>query len=261
MFNMEFIYQNYINTTTQFSVGAGNTGTLANLFDRNRSTLFSTNGYGSNTAATLTWQTASAFVVSRIAITGHNLKDFRIYHSGVTANTFALTGYNTTTSVWTTNSQTSTYLIVPTTTVTSLSIQMNAAFTADTEKVIAELYIGKEWVTFPMNPDSDSYSPKIIEENVLHKMSDGGTVRYHLGDKFKTSIGLTFLSTAQRTQFKTVYDSFTPFNFVPFPTENNWDGDMYECNWVNGFDFLKLQNNIIGNGYQAEIKLEETPSS
>jgi len=261
MSNMEFLYQNYVNTTTQISVTNAATSQVANLYDRKRSTTFSSVNATGTTNSTFVFSTATSFVVSRIILTGHNLKSFRVFHSSATANTFTLTGYDTTTSFWTTNSQTSTFLTVPTTTVTSICFDFIEAITSGSQKTIAELYIGKDYITFPHNPDFDAYDPTLKEKSIIHEMTDGGKVRYHLGDKFRASIGLTFLSTAERASFKSVYDAFTPFVFVPFPDVSGFDGDYFEVNWTNGFDFYKLQSNVLGNGYQGKITVEETPLS
>ena len=90
-------------------------------------------------------------------------------------------------------------------------------------------------------------------------MSDGGLVKYFLKEKFNAEITLDFVTSAERTNFRTVYTDHLPFAFVPFADTSSWDGDMYEINWRNEFDFYELETESLNVGYKGTIKLSETP--
>lgn len=257
---MDFLKANYFTTSTVASVGS-NTGTVVNMIDRDTATAYETSGFSSTTVTTLTITPATASVISRIILTNHNLKSFRIYYDATTTNLFTLdANYDTVSTLWTGNSATTHYLITSSQTVSALHIQMTAAITADTEKSIGELYIGQEHIQLTRNPAFNRYKPKINEKSFIHEMSDGGTVRNHLSNKYGATIELDFVSTADRTTFRTIYDTIAPFDFVPFPDKTGWDGRMYEVTWINGFDFLRLQSNIEGNGFKGKIEIKETPN-
>ena len=256
---MEFCYPNFVNTTTLLAVDSNST-TAKNMIDRRFSTKYESIGYGGTTATNITFTPATATVVSRIALNTHNLKDFQIFYDGTTTNTFTITGYSTSTIQYTTNSETSNYWVVSSQTVSSITLRATEAMTASSEKFITALYVGEIYHRLTKNPDTGGYSPRIKEKNFLHQMSDGGIIRYFLSEKFSATLKIPFVSQADRTSLKTAYSARTALQFIPFPTESDWDGDMYEVNWVNGFDLQKLTSNVIGNGYSGVIMLEETPS-
>ena len=258
MFNFEFLKQNFINTTGVLSTTI-NTSTLANLLDRDPDVRWQTNGYSSNTASVITFTPSASKNVSRIALVNHNLKDFILFYDGATANTFVLSGYNTTATLFTTNSQTNSYFNVATQAVTSISLLMRGAQTADTERLIGDLYIGDAYFRFEHNPSAKNYKPKPEEKSFKHEMSDGGEVKYFLKEKFNADIVMDYVSLTERANFRTVYKEHLPFVFVPYANTSSWDGDMYEVNWSNSFDFLALETESLAVGYKGVIKLSETP--
>lgn len=260
MWNMEFLKQNAINTTTVLSTTV-NTSTLLRLIDRDKSVKWETSGYSSDTVSVIVLTPTATHTISRIAIINHNLKAFSIYYGDTTTNLISLTGSTNTTN-WTTNSETSHYLVIATTTISPtvpLTLRMTGAQTADTERYIGEYYVGQDYFRFANNPAASNYEPKPEEKMFKHSMSDGGLVKYFLKEKFTADIKLDFVSSAERANFKNVYDQHLPFMFVPFPNTSTWDGDMYEVNWENSFDFYKLETEQIGNGYRGSIQLYETP--
>lgn len=258
-FNMEICNSNRINTTTLITVDS-NTSSVANLIDRNVDTNYITENYSGATSTTLVVTFPTATAISRIALGNHNIKDFSIFYDGTITNTFVLdSAYSTSTIDYTANSQTSHFWAFSTVTVSSVHIKMNEAM-AVAEKQIAELYIGDKLHRFTQNPSSEDYESQIVEKNFIHRMSDGGAVRYFLADKFSANIQIPFISSADRSSFNTIYKTREELQFFPFPSEDNWDGAMYEVNWVNGFDFLKLTSNIENNGFTGVIQFMETPS-
>jgi|6_EtaG_2_1085325.scaffolds.fasta_scaffold00880_15 L-rhamnose mutarotase len=258
MFNMEIKKANFINTTTALTVDSNST-TVVNMIDGNRDTEYASNGYSGATATNIIMTFSTPTVISRIYLVDHNLKDYSIFYDETTTNTFTLTGYSTSTIAYTGNSETSQYFVVSSQTVSTVYLRANEAMTASAEKVIADYYIGDLYHRFTQNPSADQYDPRINETSFNHKMSDGGTVRYFLADKFKASIQIPFVSSADRLELKTAYKSRNPLQFTPLPTESDWGGDTYEVNWVNGFPFQKFTSNIIGNGFTGQIDFEETP--
>lgn len=260
MSKMQFLRQNFVNTTSVLAVDS-NTGSVSNMLDRNLDTAWESSGYGSTTVTTIVFTPASPQVINRIALTGHNFKAFTIFYDQTTTNTLSLTSADTATSTWATNSQTAHFLEFDNKTITSLHIRITSAQTADTEKSIQELYVGSKYFTFANNPPHDNYSPEPQEKIFTHEMSDGGSVKYWLADTFKATIDMPFVSTAERVNFKSVYtaNKSAPVVFVPYPTTTSWDQELYEVNWVNGFDFYKLEGNTKAtSGFRGKINLAET---
>ena len=108
MAKMTFLYQNYFNTTTALSVTVNTTG-VANLIDRNEDTYWTMTGYSSTTACTFTWTPSSPKVISKLMLRNINWKNFAIYQDSTTASNLTINTGNTTTSVWSANSETSLY--------------------------------------------------------------------------------------------------------------------------------------------------------
>lgn len=111
---------------------------------------------------------------------------------------------------------------------------------------------------FTDNPAAGDYKPKFDRTEYKHKMSDGGTATYVIQDNFSADVKLKYVSSTDRNDLKTIYQTQEPIVFIPFPTGTGWDGEIYEVNWVDDFD-LGFTDNYTGNGYNIKMKLEETP--
>jgi len=258
---MEFLYRNYINTTTQIAVNS-NTGTSANLFNTDKFFQYYTDGLASDlTSSSITISFDSTTLVSRIGILDTNAKEMRIFYNGSTANTFSLTTTgSTSTSYWTGNAESNLYLRTSPVYVTSVSIDIKTTQTADQEKHIALLVVSDLYTSLTQIPNASGYDPKIIPKQVVHTLSDGGTRIHNVRKKWDVSIKLDYISETQRDNLKDIYELTVPFVFCPFGTTTSWDGILFESVWTGAFDFFQYSDNAAVSGFSGGIKLKETPS-
>lgn len=248
--SMAFLTRNELNTTTQIAVNAANTLTVENLFDHTPRRQFTTIGFSSDTSTNITASFSSSIVIDRIFLQNHNLRQYRVFYNGATANT--LTPDINVSS----NSATSTYHTFNTITVNSITLQVDRA-TTDVEKMIGEFYVGQLRFDFERNPPANKYSPLIDRQQVIHRMADGGVTQFFVADKFKTTLKWDFLTESFTSRLLSLYESVTSFYFVPFGTTTSWDGKAYEVAWTNDFDFRHSDNNM-NAGFGGSIVLEET---
>jgi len=248
---MQFCRKNEVNTTTQIAVDSVNTATVRYLFDRDLLTRFETVGYGTNTSTNITISFSSAVVVDRIFLQNHNLKQYRVFYNGATSNTF------TPNISETTNSQSCSFYSVNTTTVTSITLQVDLAQSADTEKKIGEFYVGSRMFDFERNPSAADYKPMIDRHQVIHKMPNGGVNVFVVDDKFTAEIKWKFITESFTSQLLNLYETATAFTFIPFGTTTSWDGRAYEVAWTSDFDFRHADNNKTA-GYSGRIIIQET---
>lgn len=245
---MEFLGQNLVNTTTQVAVQS-NTSTAAYLYNRNRTLGYTSSGYNTTTATTITISFTAATPVSHVMLLNHNIQNYSILASGVTI------------SVSTTNSATSSYFSFATISTAQLVFTLTSVFTAGGgEKQIGELIIANRQLQFVNNPTVENYQPTVQRTQVRHEMPDGGVTLYNIRNKFKGSVGLTFITRAFHDNLLSIYETATPVYFIPFPTATSWDGRAYETVWSGPFDF-KYSSNVESVGYSGNISVEETPSA
>lgn len=248
---MQFLRKNELNTTTQIKVDAVNTSTIGNIFDRDTRTKWTTAGYLTTTSTIFSVEFATATSIDKIFLLNHNLKQFRIFYNSTTASVFSPDINETT------NSATSKYYEVATTSVNSIQIQIDRAMTADTERTIGEFYVGSLMLAFTQNPNSSNYTPSVDREQVVHKMPNGGVAIFNVADKFQATIKLRYITAAFETSLRNVYDTGTTFYFVPFGTTTSWDGAAFEVAWTGKYDFKYSANNVDA-GFNGTIILEET---
>lgn len=259
MANMEFCQPNYLNTTTMISVTSGTTS-AGGLFERKNST-WSSNGDNSDlTTSTIRIGLNSPTVIDRLILTDINLKEFKIYYDSVSTNYFSLTSGDTLTTNWTGNSTTDLYLkLAASKTVSVVTIEATKTIVANAEKAIGEFWITKNVLSFEVNPPANGYKVKSNRKEFVHELSDGGTTTYIIQDNFEAKISRSAVSTAEHTALKTLYELYTPFAFIPFPTTSGWDTKIYEVNWIGDFDFDNYYDNYTGNGYEGTMQIKETP--
>lgn len=248
---MEFLKQNKLNTTTMITVPANQTGTLAYLFDRNTGLGFTSVGYDSNTSLALTVTFPTPTVLSHVFLQHHNLAQYRVFYDGVTANSLAVVA---------TNSETSTYHAFASTTVSSVTIQMDRAKTAATERQLGEFVVTERRLQFERNPSFKDYVPVVARKRIRHEMPDGGMAHFNIKNKFKAKLSWKFLSAVFAASLRTVYDEAAALYFLPFPTTTAWDGVAHEVLWDNDFDFADDENSRT-QGKGGEIKLWETSNT
>ena len=249
--SMIFLKNNEFNTTTQAFVDAVNTLTVNRILDRNIKTQWATVGYGTTTSTVFSIEFATSTSISRIYLQNHNLKQFRIFYNSTTASTF------TPNITYTTNSETSQYFEIATTSVLSLQIQCDLAMAADTEKAIGEVYLGNVLLNLERNPSAANYKPMVLKERTVHRMPNKGVSVFIGEQKFKSELSWKFVSNSFTSQLLDIYETGSSFYFTPFPTTTAWDGKSYLVNWTNDFDF-KYSDNNTGAGQGGRIILEES---
>jgi hypothetical protein len=252
MANMEFLTQNYLNTTTMLVLNS-NTDGAQYLFDRNKTVSYTTSGYNSTTASTVSIQltnTTSGVVLSNVIIQNHNLRSFRVFYNSVTANSLLVS---------TTNSATSTYISFASITVSSIQLQMDNTIAGSVEKSVGEFIVANRKLTFERNPSINDFKPVIDRKQVLHEMPDGGVVTYNIKNKYRATLAWDFITSAFYNQLLSVYEEAQPLYFLPEPTATGWNGSVNEVLWVGDFDFNYSTNDKV-QGYGGKISLRETPS-
>lgn len=254
---MEFLNQNLVNTTTQITLGS-NTSLAENLFNPDRVIQYFTDGFGNDaTTASITITFSATQTVGRIALLEHNLESFRIFYNGATANTFAIDGA-TTTANFVSNTASDTYLKISSATgCSSVTIDMRTTISANAEKAIGYLVISSLQLDFP-NPNAAGYSPMLAPKQIIHQLSDGGTRIHVVREKWEAKLKFQSVTETERNSFRTVYDTYDPFIFVPFGTHTSWDGILFEAVWTNPFNFYRFTDENPSAGFRGDIDLKET---
>lgn len=256
---MEFLYPNYINTTTQISVDS-NTGVTYYLMVRNTEFQYASEQFNDDlTTTTITINFDSTQTVSRIALIEHNIKDYTVFYNGATANTFALsTTSDTTTTNYSANSGTSQYFKVTPVACTSVTFDLSKTMLPDNEKAIGYMYIGNQLLDFDRIPSASDYTPRINPKQVVHQLSDGSQRLQTLDKKFSASIKLKHITQSFRDSLYSVYNTQSDFMFVEFGTTTGWNEIMYSVIWPGKFEFFKYSDNFVAAGYSGSIVLSES---
>lgn len=256
---MEILLSNLLQTSTQLTVNS-NTATAENVINPDVTYQYYSDGFNNDlTSSVMTIAFDVTTTISRIALMGHNLKDYIVYYNGATANTLAMTSTGATTvSSFTSNSETSQYFRFTAVDVTSVSIQMNKTLIANDEKAIGYFLISDLDYELERVPSADNYSPKLDTKQIVHTMSDGGTRIHTLSKKKSATIKYKNISETFRNNLKTIYDAQTSFVFCPFGTTTGWDKFIMDCVWAGAFDFYKFSDDASVAGYSGTISLKET---
>lgn len=256
---MELLYSNYFNTTTQAVVNSA-TDTVANLLERDAAFQYVSSGYTGVTVSTIRINFSETVSVSRIALIGHNAKKFRLFYNGATANAFTMTTTSaTTTSVFSTNSETSIFMFVTPVNCTSISLDLEETMVAGAEKAIGHFFVSRVLHSFEREPPAKGYTPQLLPTNIKHTLSDGGMRIQTVGEKYKAVLSYTHLSESERNSLRTVWDMHSEMVYVPFGTTTSWDKILFPCVWDGSFDFYKYSDSAISGGFEGKITLLETP--
>lgn len=254
---MEFLLKNFVNTTTQITVDSA-TFSVVNMLSRDTTNQYISSGYNSNTTTSIVFTFNETVSVSKIAVMGINWKSFRIFHSGVTANTFALTSTSaTTTTHFTTNSESSMFFTVPTTALTTITIDATESFTGASEKAVGYVLISDLLMDFDRLPASKNYKPVFRSKEITHKLSDGLSRVNVMGRYRETTIKYKNISQSFVDKLKVVYELRDSFVFAAFPTTTSWDEWLFPCSWAGDFKFYEYSDDFVEAGFQGEIKLVE----
>src|SRR3990167_664628 len=221
--SFEIIKENIINTTTQI-VLTSNTSSAANIFYRDPKRQYLSSGFADDmTTSVITISFASTLTISRIALLEVNWKLVDIYYNGATANTFALSNAETTTSRWTQNSASGLYLRFDTVAVaTSVSFAVKSTQVANYEKAVGLIHLSDTRFTFTRDPSAKNYSPSLDPKRITHELSDGGRRVHHIADKWNASIKLQAIPSAFKDSLRTIYALRAPVAFCPLGTSTGW---------------------------------------
>ena len=250
--NIKFLSYNLITGSSTLAPTSG-TATKANMLDRDAATQWVSVGEGTDGGtAGVTWTPAASTNIDRFFLKNHNLKKYKLYYNGGTANTFSPDVNETV------NTGTNSYYEFTAQAVTSVTLEMEDTIVADEEKSIGALYFGTQKFEVENNPED--YSPILKKKGYDLEMADGGSKSIWVGQKFKATLGFELVSTTEIANFKTLYDDHRNFYFMPTPvtTGTGWDGDAWLCNWVGDYDALKLTNGISKTvGFDINMSLWE----
>ena len=258
---MELLSKNYAQTTTQFIVNS-NTATVANVLNPDVRFQYASDTFNDdNTTVSMKISFVETLTVDRIALVAHNLKAFRVYYNGVTANSFSLSSpADTVASSFLTNSQTSHYMRCTPQACTSVSIDMMSTITPNQNKYLGYLVLSQKLTNFNGRvPSANNYRPSINPEAVIHKLSDGGTRIQTLEDKWNAQLNFDFIDKTTRDELKVIFDDHEEMVFAPFGTMTGWDAIIFPCVWGGSFDFFKYSDNAAQSGFSGAINLFETP--
>lgn len=256
---MEFIKANLLNTTTQVAVNS-NTLSVSNLFNRNTFYQYYSDGLASDSlTASITVTFDSTTSVSRISLLGLNSSSFNLFYNGATANAFSLSNADTTTSIYSTNTDENKYLRFNTIACSSITLELKSTFVANSEKVIGLMLISDLMLDTPIIPSAKNYNPKKSPKQIVHMMSDGGKRIHNIAKKWSLDIGLDYISSSFKDSLEDIYDLGSEFNFCPFGTATGWDGFVFESTWEGAFDFYEYSDNAQVSGFSGMIRLRETP--
>ncbi len=259
---MELLRKNFANTTTQFTVSE-ETATVANVMMSDPRFQWATSTFTDDaTTASMRIAFDVTTAVDRIALVGHNLKTFKIFYNDVTANVFSLeSGAGTSTANFSTNSSTSQYFKVPTAVnCTSITIDMTSTITPNQNKAIGYLVVSEKITSFSGRvPSANNYKPALNTQAVVHQLSDGGTRIQTVEDKWGVKLGFDFLDRTARDELRTIFDDHDEIVFAAFGTTSGWDGLVFPCVWLGGFDFYAFSDNASDSGFSGTLTLVETP--
>ena len=245
---MEFLTQNYLNTST-VATATSNPSVTSFLYDRNTGLRYLTSGVTTSTSATIGVVFGTSRVISKIFIQNHNLRDFELRYNSVTTITAV-----------TLNSGSSTYISFASVTASSVDLISTRATTTDTERTVGEFYVGDRHLQFDRNPTAKNYDPARPMKRVIHKMPDGGVTAFNIRQKFNAKIKLDFASDSLASLIQPIYDTAAAFYFLPYPTTTGWAGVAHECLWTNEWDFTYAENSK-SQGQSGSIVLEETSNA
>lgn len=238
-----------------------NTGTAANLFTRDPFYQYYSDGLNNDaTTASITVTFSATTSVSRIALLDTNFKQFRMFYNGATANAFSLQNADTTTSIYSTNTDTNKYFKFATLAVSSITIEATTTQTANQEKLLGLLVVSDLNLALTKIPSAQQYKPKRVPKQVVHRLSDGGVRINTVRRKFETSFSLDYIDETEKDLLYDLWSQDAPFNFVALGTATGWSGILYECVWDGNFDFDEYSDNAASSGFGGKISLKETPT-
>jgi len=234
-----------------------------NIVDSDLRRAFVTYNYNSDFAAFVLVVTfGSPQVIDRIAIMGHNLKQFFVRNLDI-FDFFSMTqSSGTVSSEWISNSLTSNYMMFSPVTCSSFSIQMTKTITANEEKVVGYLAVGNRLLDLSQKPGYAGYSVINKDTSISHAMANGGYRYQKIAQKTSVKIDMEYVPATLRQSFYDLYFNRQEMIFVgnpPTTTAASWDKQIFPCVWSNGFDFETYSDNCATPYFSGSIVLDEIP--
>ena len=254
---IKILYNNYLidfgNTITALSGSAS----LTNLTDLDRSTAWQSQSSSDAITELIEIEFDDAQDLDRLMLIEMNFKDFHVWYwdeaawadftnvytnidSAVSDYTYEGAGvtyggagvvYGTgiTGIVDSDNSLSTRYFEFDSVNTTKIRIECTYTITANDEKELNELYLGEEIGTFVQDLTSKpcKYRPVRSDTRSTYRTkSNGGTIKYERGDKYRTKISVKeLLNSADQTIYYAMFDqgqfAILPCGGVPY-TERGW---------------------------------------
>lgn len=108
-------------------------------------------------------------------------------------------------------------------------------------------------VYFALPEVIESYNINYSEKKGINELIDGTLTNWYIATKYNSVLSWKYLSLANVTSLKTIYDSKDSFGLIPEPFSKN---DVYKCMWLNSFNFSYSTSNKIA-GYSGNIEVRE----
>jgi len=190
-----------------------------------------------------------------------NVGSLRLRYNYVTGGAFtmmSLKNCDTSTAYWSTNFPSGNFCFELESLTNYVAIQLLLYFAVYTStNGIAFNYFAVGKKANILNPKFNEYVPMKKSFSVNHENSGGGNVRYKINDVYTSSIKLDYVSSATVNELRELYDYDNKILFIPNATYTSWDGNTYNVNWINSFDFYNYTDNYKKNGFLGSIDLSE----
>lgn len=228
---MKVFYQNFLIDYSNSIVATSGQSGVSSLSDINRTTRWSSVGSTDLITERLDITFNQTQSINRLAFILFNFKDFQaLYWNGsawthfTNVYTYSTSGpgslygtaaygsasYGSDSIADNGNTLNSRYFEFDTVSTTQIRIECTKTITANDQKYITELYIGKEIGTFidDVYGQPNNSSPVISDTNAIYlKMSNGGSKKLERSDKFYVQLDLKeVFNVADQTIVDTIYD-------------------------------------------------------
>jgi hypothetical protein len=136
---MKFLIGNLINTTTMIGVDSG-TLTVKNIFNPDKVKQWVSSGYNDDTLTEeLTVTFSGTTTIDAIALKQHNLKEFKIFYDGLTANVFSIVDGATSSIDYNACAEVNHFFNCQTVACASITLSMKKTQTVNSEKAVGFL--------------------------------------------------------------------------------------------------------------------------
>lgn len=234
------------------------------LLDRDKNNLFEFSGGSTADApnAKLHVTLPAAVTINTIIMRNINFEHFQISYNGFAIPLTILPQiYGTAVALWDDWSDSNLVLQFGDLDIHSIDILVHSEASGSDNYEIGAVILAKQAYQLPRNPNFAGYKPKLTGLRIGKKMADGGYRSYQIKEKFSAEISLDCVPGSVSSELRDLYETDMSFNFCPYPTTTAWDGDVWEVNWINDFEFLQPAVNDLGTPlYRGKIKIAETPA-